>query len=333
MHGDEALWFVGPRRVELRPVELGGLGRDEVAVRTCCSGVSAGTELLAFRGQLPADLPLDESIAALGDGSFDYPFRYGYSAVGVVEALGADVDRDLAVGDVVFAFHPHQARFHVAAEAVVPIGELPPRLAVLLPYVETAFQVTLDAGPVFGDDVIVSGLGVLGTLAARLVERAGARVIAVEPQAWRRELAADLGLTAVAPGELPQVIAERGAAPLAIECSGSPSALAPLLDVVAHEGTALVASWYGSNEVPLPLGGAFHRRRLTIRSTQVSTIPAAQSSRWTPARRMARAVELAPHLPLAALATDTVDIAAAAEAYARLDSGSSGVMHVAFGYR
>ena len=333
MQGDEALWFVGPRHVELRPIELPALGVGEVAVRTCCSGISAGTELLAFRGQLPSDLPLDESIAALDGGSFDYPFRYGYSAVGVVEAVGPDVHRGLAVGDVVFAFHPHQARFHVAADAVVPVGDLPPRLATLLPYVETAFQVTLDAGPVFGDDVVVSGLGVLGTLIALLVERAGARVIAVEPQAWRRDLAAGLGVTAVAPGELPAVVAERGAVPLAIECSGSPSALAPLLDVVAHEGTVLVASWYGSREVALPLGGAFHRRRLTIRSTQVSTIPAAQSSKWTPSRRIARAVELAAGLPLAALATDTVDIAAAADAYARLDSGTSGVMHVAFGYR
>lgn len=323
--GAQALWFVGKRAVELRPVDLPPLGPADVAVRTCCSGVSAGTELLAYRGELPEDLALDESIASL-NGSFTYPFRYGYSAVGEIAAAGTAVD-DLRPGDLVFAFHPHQSRFVVTAESVVPVHGLEPRLAVLLPYVETALQVALDAGSVLGEVVVVNGLGVLGVLVAELVQRAGAHVVAVEPQESRRHRARRLGIDAVESLDgLEPVL-------LAIECSGSPAALAPLLDVLAHEGTALVASWYGARPVTLPLGGSFHRRRLTIRSTQVSTIPAALSGRWSSRRRLAHALDLARSLPLADLASDTVPFEDAGEGYRRLDTGDPGVMHLAFGYQ
>lgn len=327
-----ALWFVAPRQVELRPLELPPLRPDMVRVRTLCSGVSAGTELLAYRGLLPADLPVDESLPSL-DGSFAYPFRYGYSAVGRIEEVGDDVaGTGLARGDVVFSFQPHQECFDAAPNALVAVGGLAPRQAVLLPYVETALQVTLDAGPVLGETVVVCGLGVLGTLIALMLRDAGADVLASEPQGWRRQLATRLGVTAVAPDELPDAARAAGPVPLAIESSGHPAALAPLLDVVAHEGTVLVASWYGTDEVSLPLGGSFHRRRLTIRSTQVSTIPAALSGRWTPERRLRHAARLAAALPLDELATDTVAFDDAADGYARLDAGIEGVMHVAFGY-
>ena len=121
--------------------------------------------------------------------------------------------------------------------------------------------------------------------------------------------------------------------PVAIECSGNPAALTLALGMLAHEGTALVASWYGSKPVNLPLGGRFHRRRLTIRSTQVSTIPAALSGRWSHRRRLLHALDLAATLPLAALATDTVPFERAGDGYARVDAGTAGLIHMAFGYR
>jgi 2-desacetyl-2-hydroxyethyl bacteriochlorophyllide A dehydrogenase len=324
---DRALWFVGPRQVEVRTVEVPPLEGGDVLVRTVCSGVSAGTEMLAYRGELPADLDVDETIGALG-GSFTYPFRYGYSCVGRIEALAPDVE-SLTIGDLVFAFQPHQERFVATPADLVPVPGLEPRLAALLPYVETALQITLDAGPVLGETVAVSGLGVLGLLVARLVERAGGRVVAIEPQAWRRAIAADLGIAAVDTEDAAAAVSD---VPIAIECSGNPEALASALELLAHEGTALVASWYGSKPVSLALGGRFHRRRLTIRSTQVSTIPAALSGRWTRRRRLTHAVELAATLPLAALATDTVPFERAGEGYARVDAGATGLVHMAFGY-
>jgi threonine dehydrogenase-like Zn-dependent dehydrogenase len=201
-----------------------------------------------------------------------------------------------------------------------------PRDATLFPLVETALQISLDAGPVLGADVVVLGLGVVGTLTALLLARAGAHVVAVDPLPWRRQVAASVGVDAVAPDDAPHDV------PLVVEVSGRPEALASGLELLAHEGTALVASWYGKKQVPLPLGGAFHRRRLSLRSTQVSTIPAALRDRWSMERRRAASVELMDDLPLRALSTHVFPIAAAADAFAALDRGDDGLLHAALRY-
>jgi threonine dehydrogenase-like Zn-dependent dehydrogenase len=105
------------------------------------------------------------------------------------------------------------------------------------------------------------------------------------------------------------------------------------LDMLAHEGTLLVASWFGVKPVVLPLGGAFHRRRLTIRSTQVSTIPARLSTRWTVSRRRLAAAELLPELPLAQLSTHVFPFSRAAEAFRAVDEGTPGLMHAVLDYK
>ena len=120
---------------------------------------------------------------------------------------------------------------------------------------------------------------------------------------------------------------------LVVEASGSPDALRAALRFLAHEGTALVASWYGTKEVSLPLGGDFHRRRLTIRSTQVSTIPARLSARWSYERRCHAVIDLLPELPLHQLATHTFCFDRAGDAYAAIDAGCEGLVHAALGYR
>jgi threonine dehydrogenase-like Zn-dependent dehydrogenase len=93
-----------------------------------------------------------------------------------------------------------------------------------------------------------------------------------------------------------------------------------------------VGSWYGDQDVVLPLGGAFHRRRLTIRSSQVSTIPAALAGRWDVARRRRVAAGLLEVLPLSALATTEVPFEEAPRAYEALDRRAPGVVHVALRY-
>ncbi|MGD9702017.1 MAG: zinc-binding alcohol dehydrogenase [Acidimicrobiia bacterium] len=325
------LWFVAPGEVELATEELPPVEDGQVLVRTLFSGISSGTELLAYRGELDPDLAVDETIGTLG-GTFRYPFRYGYSCVGVVEASRSAV----AEGTLVFAFQPHQDCFVATADDVVALGAVAARDASLFPLVETALQITLDAGPLLGDTVVVFGLGVVGLLTALLVQRAGAHVVAVEPRAWRRAAAADLGVLAVDPEQLSGTLSSDGRpplVPLVIEASGNPEVLRTALGTLAHEGTALVASWYGTKEVTLPLGQEFHRRRLTIRSTQVSTIPAHLADRWDTVRRRAAVVDLLAELPLAALATHTFPFEDASDAFAEIDKGSEGVIHTAFGYR
>jgi 2-desacetyl-2-hydroxyethyl bacteriochlorophyllide A dehydrogenase len=321
------LLFVAPRRVELAPVDVPEPGPGQVLVRTLWSGISSGTELLCYRGQLHADLPLDERIGSLG-GTFRFPFPYGYSCVGRVERSGGTV----AVGTPVFAFHPHQDRFVVGEEDVVvlPPGT-DPRSATLFPLVETGLQLSLDAGPVAHETVAVMGLGPVGVITALLLQRAGAAVVAADPLPERRDVARASGLHVAAPEDLPDSLPSEGV-PLLVEVSGSPTALAGALPLLAHEGTALVGSWYGQQPVVLPLGEAFHRRRLTIRSSQVSTVPARLASRWDVGRRRRAAVALMAELPLAALGTTEFAFDDAALAYAALDDRAPGVMHVALRY-
>lgn len=282
--------------------------------------------MLAYRGELDPHLPLDETLGALG-GTFAYPFQYGYGCVGEVEESRSSI----ATGELVFAFHPHQDRFTIDAADAIRLGSLGAREATLLPLVETALQIALDAGPLFGETVIVYGLGTVGALTSLVLGRAGARTIAVEPQPWRRDIVGALGVEVVSPEALADVVGDTDVS-LAVEVSGNPAALRSALGVLAHEGTVLVASWYGTKEATLPLGAAFHRRRLTIRSTQVSTIPAGLTGRWNTDRRRRAAVAMLSSLPVASLATHTFAFEDAGAAYAALDSGTAGVMHAALGY-
>jgi threonine dehydrogenase-like Zn-dependent dehydrogenase len=120
---------------------------------------------------------------------------------------------------------------------------------------------------------------------------------------------------------------------LVVEASGNPGALASSLGLLAHEGTALVCSWYGTKPVSLPLGAEFHRRRLVLRSTQVSTLPAAITARWDRRRRAELAWRLARGLPLSVLATHAFPFEQAAEAYACADRKDGGLMHAALRYQ
>jgi 2-desacetyl-2-hydroxyethyl bacteriochlorophyllide A dehydrogenase len=323
-----ALRFVAPRRVEIQRVEVHPPASEELLVRTRWSGISGGTELLAYRGELDHELELDETIASLG-GSFRYPFAYGYSCVGEVERSGVD---GLVEGTTVFAFHPHQDRFIVAAADVVTVDGVDGRVATLFPLVETALQVTLDAGSRMDEPVVVLGLGPVGVLAAALLQRSGGDVIGVDPRSDRRETAAAFGIRAVDASEVREAVgaSTSGAGvPIVVDATGSPSALPVALELLAHEGEALVCSWYGTKEVRLPLGRAFHRRRLQIRSTQVSTIPSRLAGRWDVPRRRRAATRLMTELPLKLLATHEVPFEDAAAAYAALDRGDGGVMHMA----
>jgi 2-desacetyl-2-hydroxyethyl bacteriochlorophyllide A dehydrogenase len=325
-----AVHFVAPRRVELREVELPEVSEGRLLVATEWSGISSGTELLAYRGEVDPDLPLDETLGALA-GTFTYPFRYGYSAVGRVVQPAAPFQE----GQRVFAFHPHQDRFVADAREVVAVDDLDPRAATLYPTVETALQVCLDASPRLGETVVVVGLGAVGILVAVLLARTGAVVIGSDPEPARQAAARAFGVRAVDPDEVPEVVAAetgRRGADLVVEASGNPQALAGSLGLLAHEGTAVICSWYGTKPVSLPLGTAFHRRRLALRSTQVSTLPAALTARWDRRRRAELAWRLAGELPLPVLATHAFAFEQAAEAYACVDRKEGGLIHAALQY-
>jgi len=307
-----SVWFTGPRQVELRTEQLGILGPAEVRIRAVASAISHGTEMLVFRGEVPAGMELDLPTLS---GSFSFPIKYGYASVGRIDEIGSGVD-GFEIGDAVFVLHPHQTEYVVPASMPIRLPQgLDPTLGVFLANLETAVNIALDAAPRLGERVIVFGQGVVGLLITQLLKRTGAsEVVVVDPVRRRRELALRLGAdAAVAPGDAVREF------DIAIEASGSPSALDAALASVAFGATVVVCSWYGTKPVQVLLGGPFHRRRLRIISSQVGTIDSALQPRWTHRRRLELALDLLPRLQLEPLISHRLPFADAAEAYELID--------------
>ena len=280
-----AFWLVEPLRGEIRPEELRDPGPGEVRVRTVCSGVSRGTESLVFRGGVPPS-QYAAMRAPFQTGDFPGPVKYGYLAVGVVEEGPAAL-----VGRTVFCLHPHQTRFVVPADAVVPVpDDLPPERAVLAGTVETAVNALWDAAPLVGDRVAVVGAGMVGCSVARLVAQVpGTHVVLVDVDPSRRAVADRLGVDFVLAAE---AVRPDGGFDLVVHCSATSAGLQLSLDLLGPEATVLELSWYGDTQVQLALGGAFHSDRLAIRASQVGVVAAARRSRRSTSDRLALALEL-----------------------------------------
>jgi len=326
--------FTGDRAVRLRERPPAEPGPGEVAVSTRVSGISPGSELLVYRGEVPRGMSVDESIDAL-DGEFDYPLAYGYAAVGDVVAAGEGVDDD-RLGDTVFAFNPHESRFVVDADAVVPVPEdLSPADAAMLPTAETATNLVLDGEPAVGERAAVFGCGVVGlATTALLASFPLERLVAVDPIESRRERARSLGADAAVPPEavadaLPPVDREGpGGADLVYELSGRPETLDDAVAVAGYDARVVVGSWYGSKRAPIDLGGRFHRERIDLRSSQVSTVAPARRGRWTGDRRLDVAVDHLRRMDAASLVTDRLPLSAAEAAYERLDGDPESTLQV-----
>jgi 2-desacetyl-2-hydroxyethyl bacteriochlorophyllide A dehydrogenase len=322
-----SVWFPAPRQVELRNEALPALGATDVRVEATVSALSHGTEMLVFRGEVPDGLELDLPTLR---GSFGFPIKYGYASVGRVAEAGPSVSC-LQVGDVVFTLHPHQASYVVPDALPVALPpDLEPEAGVFLANVESAVNIVLDAAPRLGERVVVFGQGVVGLLITQLLRRTGvSKLTVVEPIAARRELARQLGVDdAVADGRA----IENADFDLAIEASGHPAALEQALRCVAFGGTVVVCSWYGTRPVPLMLGGPFHRRRLRIVSSQVSTIDGALQPRWTRERRLELARDLLGKLELRPLISHRFPIECAADAYRLVDERPDQTVQVILTY-
>jgi len=324
-----AVCFSGPRAVDVREEPVPAPGRGEVVVATLVSAISAGTELLAYRGLLPASMPLDATILALA-GDTAYPLRYGYAAVGRVCELGEEVD-GAWLGRLVFAFHPHASAFSLAASELMALPEdLSPELAALLPTMETAVNLLLDGQPAIGERVVVSGQGMVGLAAITLLAAMPlADLVTLDRHPLRREASLALGAAAsLDPGaadtsaRLAARLAGEGqlaGADLVYELSGDPAGLDAAIEVCGFGGRIVVGSWYGREPARLHLGGRFHRGRTRLISSQVSTLAPEHTGRWTKRRRLDTALRELARLPAERLITHRLPLGRAAEAYALLD--------------
>jgi threonine dehydrogenase-like Zn-dependent dehydrogenase len=304
-----AFWLREPGCGEIRQVGLPEPGPGDVVVRSLRSGISRGTEMLVFRGGVPPD-ERARMRAPFQEGDFPGPVKYGYLNVGTVEEGPAELR-----GRTVFCLYPHQTAYVVPAGSVSVVPEdVPPARAVLAGTVETAINALWDAAPAVGDRVAVVGGGMVGCCVARLLRGYSAvRVTLVDVDPGRADVAAALGVDFALPEDAPAEL------DLVVHTSATSAGLQRSLDLLAAEGTVVELSWYGDTEARLALGGAFHARRLTIRSSQVGTVSRA---RRTAADRLALALELLRDPAFDALLTGESRFDELPDVMARLAAGS-----------
>ena len=306
-------------------------------MRTLLSAISPGTELLVYRGQFPAGIPLDNSIPSL-EGAFAYPFRYGYSCVGRVETVGEQVD-PAWMGRLVFSFQPHCSHFVVGTNVLIPVPEgITAEQAVLLPNMETALNLVMDGAPLIGEKVVVFGQGIVGLLTTALLARFPLSVLlGLDLYPLRRQASLDAGAAACLDPQDANVSEQvhtllSGDADLVFELSGAPSALNQAISITAYSGKIVIGSWYGRKHVDLDLGGRFHRSRIRLVSSQVSSIAPDLTGRWTKERRFGVAWEMLAQVDPRGWITHRIPIEDASQAYRLLDGQTAETIQVVLTY-
>lgn len=276
----QALWYIAPGKAEIRPDALAPPATGEVRVRALFGAISRGTEALVLAGRVP-ESEFERMRAPFMGGGFPFPVKYGYATVGRVET------GELR-GRNVFALHPHQTLFNIPTSAVAVLPDnVPPERAVLAANMETALNALWDAAPGPAGRIAIVGGGVVGALVAYLCGKlAGAEVTLIDINPARAELARTLGVRFALPD------AAAGDCSLVIHASATAEGLATALSLAAFEATVLELSWYGDAPVPVPLGGAFHSRRLRLVSSQVGHVAPSHRAEWTHHRRLTEAVSL-----------------------------------------
>jgi len=340
----KTLYFSAPRQVDIREETLPELGAVDVLVETICSAISAGTEMLIYQGRFPRGLETDSAISFLR-GGFKYPLAYGYATVGIVRETGKFADtawRD----KFVFSFQPHTSHFITNPNALFRIPDsLSPQTACFLPNMETAVNLVQDGAPLLGERVLVFGQGVVGLLTSSLLNEFPLEALAtvdqydfrcemsrVESQRSRVSHFQALDPNAENFREQALLLLDPGA-DLTFELSGNPSALNDAVALTRFSGRVVIGSWYGEKQVEIHLGGSFHRSRIKLISSQVSTISPELNGRWDKARRFEVAWNALERIKPERWITHRFEIDDAPEAYRLLDERPQETIQVLLEYR
>jgi threonine dehydrogenase-like Zn-dependent dehydrogenase len=279
-----ALWYASRGKVELRDATLDERRPADALVRMLYSGVSRGTERLVFNGLMAAP-ERDRMTCPLQEGEFPFPVKYGYCAVGTVEE-----GPEALAGKTIFTLAPHQDRLLVPTDRVSAVAipaSVPARRAILAANMETALNAVWDSGAGPGDRIVVVGGGVVGLLVTYLVSKLpGADVTLVDLDPARRHFADLFGVRFSKPLDGP------GDCDIAFHASATSGGLACALACCGDEATVVELSWFGDSDPAVPLGAAFHAKRLRLISSQVGMVAASRRPRWTYMRRLEKAVAL-----------------------------------------
>jgi 2-desacetyl-2-hydroxyethyl bacteriochlorophyllide A dehydrogenase len=334
----QALYFSGPGQVRVE-AETVDLQAGQLLVATELSAISPGTEMLVYRGLWPQNLAVDETIGSLA-GEFGYPMKYGYAALGTVVA-GAPAWLDRRV----FSFHPHESLFQASPEELIPVPEdISFEDAAFLPNMETALNFCLDGAPQCGEQVVVFGQGVVGLLTTSLLSQFPlAALVSVDPLPLRRRMSLELGAFASLDPDGPDGLSlvkvhlqagrDYAAADLAYELSGRPAVLNAAIECTGFNGRVVIGSWYGQKKAELDLGGKFHRSRIRLIASQVSSLAPELSGRWTKERRFAWAWEMIRRVRPARLITQRIPFRDAPQAYRILDETPGEAIQIVLDYR
>jgi len=332
MQKARTLFFTGPRQIEVCETNLPAIRPDEALVETVISAVSTGTEMLIYRGQFPRDLvdSRDDVSSAL-----HYPLAYGYACVGIVRETGQAVNKE-RLDRLVFSFQPHTSHFVAAINALIPIpNPIPAEAACFLANMETAVNLVQDAAPILGERALVLGQGVIGLLAAALLgEFPLEALVSADHFALRRSVSPahhSLDSSSANFHAQARTLLEPGA-DLTLECTGNPSALNDAIALTAFSGRVLIGSWYGQKQTAIDLGGAFHRSRIKVISSQVSTIAPELSGRWDKTRRFHVAWNALERIQPQKWITHRFPIGEAGQAFELLDKSPQETIQIVFDY-
>jgi 2-desacetyl-2-hydroxyethyl bacteriochlorophyllide A dehydrogenase len=347
----QTVFFTAPRQVELREETLPALGADEVLVETICSAISAGTEMLIYQGRFPRDIEADAAISGLR-GHFEYPLAYGYACVGRVKEIGKLVDREWE-NRLVFAFQPHTSSFIIHPSSLIPIPQIiSPETACFLPNMETAVNLVQDGAPILGERVMVFGQGVVGLLTAALLAEFPLECLVTADYYETRRSALALskieGLNVERLSFNPQRFLSldpeakdfrsglSGYTPdgfdLIYELTGRPETLNDAIAFTRFSGRVVIGSWYGEKRAPIDFGGTFHRSRIKLISSQVSTIAPELSARWDKSRRFGVAWDALVRIQPEKWITHRFSLHQATEAYRFLEEKPGETIQVLFTY-
>jgi 2-desacetyl-2-hydroxyethyl bacteriochlorophyllide A dehydrogenase len=338
--------FTQPRVAEIVDYDDPQPGPGEVLLETLYSGISAGTELTAYRGSNPYlehQWDATRRLFVPGDSTHRYPLDgWGYEEVGRVTAVGSPEDQEL-VGRVVWGAWGHRST------AVRPVEYVRPRLlpesadglpAVFAKIGAIALNAILDADIHVGEDVAVFGAGVPGQIVAQLARLNGARVTVVELMAQRRELAEKLGAaTTIDPSTTPVAEAIRAAtdnrgADVVIEMSGSQQALHEAVRSVGYNSRVIASGFFQGPGSALRLGEEFHHNRVSIICSQISGIAPQLQHRWDELRmsRTVLALEQRGQISLSQLISHVLPADDAPAAFKMLDTAPDQALQVVLDY-
>src|SRR5919204_1299616 len=316
--------FTAPRSVVVEDEPVPPLGDGDVRVETIYSGISAGTELTAYRGSNPylhKRWDGERRLFVDGDSTFAYPVvGWGYEQVGRV------VEGKLVPGTLVWGAWGHRSSAVVAgsraAQCVVP-ASLAPLAAVFARIGAIALNAVLDADVHVGEVVAVFGQGVPGLIAAQLAALNGGTVVAADGVERRIELARSLGaahvvdFTRASAAEVIKELTGGRGADVSIELTGSYDALAEALRATAYGSRVVAAGFYQGEGTALRLGEELHHNRIEVVSSQISGVNPRVAHRWDLARLERTVMELAAdgRVALEPLVSHVIPAADAAEAF------------------